>query len=503
LNNKSFLLLFFKKDVLPSSRSLRFFLLALTALRLIVAARAPLSADESYYWIWSKALAPGYLDHPPMVALWIRAGTLVAGDTPLGVRLLGPVSALLGTLLLMRAGEDFWPGRNAGVVAAVLLNATLAMNVGAVIMTPDTPLLFFWTASLAALGRLVRSGRAGWWLVFGLAAGCALDSKYTGALLGASVIVWVGVIPQARRWVRCREFWWGGLVAAAVFAPVVGWNADHGWASFAKQGGRAGDWRPAEAVRFVSELMAGQVGLATPWVALMFAAGMRFVARGFWRRDDRGEAALLASLTLLPAAVFLEHALGGRVQANWPAVMFPGAALAAAGMSLRWWRAAAAMGFLVSGAVFLQAAAAPLALPRGVDFTLIRLGGWADVAGRVFVAQAREHASFVVADEYGLASELAFRLHGPVMGVGRRWRYFALPPADLAGRIGLLVRSARADGEPDKRVWASAVSVGDIVRSRNGVVAETYRMYRVQAAAGGAAVCLPNPQTVSGKLASD
>src|SRR5664279_3412169 len=62
----------------------------LTAVRLTLSAWMPLAPDEAYYWIWSRALAPGYLDHPPMVALWIRAGTAVAGDGPLGVRLLGP-----------------------------------------------------------------------------------------------------------------------------------------------------------------------------------------------------------------------------------------------------------------------------------------------------------------------------------------------------------------------------------------------------------------------------
>ena len=75
----------------------------LTGVRLAVAGFAPLSPDEAYYWVWSRALAPGYLDHPPMVALWIGLGTLLAGDTPLGVRLLGPLSAALGSVLLARA----------------------------------------------------------------------------------------------------------------------------------------------------------------------------------------------------------------------------------------------------------------------------------------------------------------------------------------------------------------------------------------------------------------
>ena len=44
-------------------------ILALVALRLVAAAWTPLTFDEAYYWIWSKHLAGGYYDHPPMVAL--------------------------------------------------------------------------------------------------------------------------------------------------------------------------------------------------------------------------------------------------------------------------------------------------------------------------------------------------------------------------------------------------------------------------------------------------
>src|SRR5580704_12397486 len=100
-------------------------LAALTVARLLVAAVTPLSPDEAYYWVWSRALAGGYPDHPPMVALWIRVGTFVAGDGPLGVRLLAPFATALGTVLLFRAGDDFFPGRGAGLTAALLLNATL------------------------------------------------------------------------------------------------------------------------------------------------------------------------------------------------------------------------------------------------------------------------------------------------------------------------------------------------------------------------------------------
>ena len=89
-----------------------------------------------------------------MVALWIRAGTVLAGQTALGVRLLGPLAAALASWMLFDAARVLFPGTSAGLVAVMLLNASLLLGVGTVIMTPDSPLLFFWTAAFWAMARL-------------------------------------------------------------------------------------------------------------------------------------------------------------------------------------------------------------------------------------------------------------------------------------------------------------------------------------------------------------
>ena len=86
-----------------------------------MAATTPLSPDEAYYWVWSHALAPGYLDHPPMVALWIRLGTLLLGDTTLGVRLLAPLAAALGSILLAQSARHLFKDSAIGPRAAILL----------------------------------------------------------------------------------------------------------------------------------------------------------------------------------------------------------------------------------------------------------------------------------------------------------------------------------------------------------------------------------------------
>jgi 4-amino-4-deoxy-L-arabinose transferase-like glycosyltransferase len=466
-------------------------LLALTLLRLVVAAAAPLLPDEAYYWLWSRALAPGYLDHPPMVALWMRLGTAIAGDGSLGVRLLAPLSALAGSVLLWDAAECLLPGRGAGVPAAALMNATLLLGVGAVTMTPDTPLLFFWTATLWAVARARHTGEGGWWLAAGAFGGCALASKYTAALLGAGLLLWLVATREGRGWLRRWQPWAAAALALLVFAPVVAWNAAHGWASFAKQGGRTGDWQPAHAVGYLGELLGGQVALATPLVFALCAWGTWAALRAV-RRD--GAAALLACLTLLPAAVFVQHALGDRVQGNWPAVIYPSACVAAATLRSRLWRPAAALGFVMAAVVYVQVAAAPFRLPRPLDPTLAQLAGWPALARAVSAQEQRLGAAFITAEPYGVAAELArdVPLAIPVLAAGRRWSLLHLLPAPMSG-TGLFVEPARR-GLPDPALWADAELVGTLDRTRNGEVAETYHLYRVRPRPGSLPVLLPRPE---------
>src|SRR6266700_8150267 len=114
-------------------------ILALVALRLVAAAFTPITFDEAYYWMWSKNLAGGYYDHPPMVALVIRLGTMIAGDSEFGVRLVSILLALPMSFAVFRAGTILFGGRRVAATATILLNITLMAAVGTLIVTPDSP----------------------------------------------------------------------------------------------------------------------------------------------------------------------------------------------------------------------------------------------------------------------------------------------------------------------------------------------------------------------------
>ncbi len=471
-------------------------LAALTALRLAVAGMAPLAPDEAYYRVWSLVLQPGYLDDSPMVALWIRLGTWLAGPGALGVRLLGPIAAAAGSLLLVRAGTELFPERRGvGLRAALFINASLLFGAGSVIMTPDTPLLFFWTLGIFAMAKLLASGDGRWWLAAGLAAGLALDSKYTGALFLAAVGIWLLATDPGRRWLGRPEPWLGLGIAAVVFAPVIAWNASHHWASFLKQGGRVGDWRPWDALRFETELVLGQAGLATPLIFVLGVAGTWQLA-GACRRQRDPEAALVSLLTLVPAALFVQHALGDRVQGNWPSVLYPTAAIAAAwlpGAGWRRWRVpAVGLGLALTGLVYLQALAAPLALPARIDPSLRQLGGWPRFAAAIEARGRSAGAGFIATPNYGDAAELAFLQAVPVVGLGPRWAFFRLKRAAIAGETGLLLLRAGA-APPDAAAWVVLGRDGAIVRARGGAVAERFVLYRVRARRGLAGALLPGP----------
>src|ERR1700756_3559017 len=174
--------------------------LALLVLRLLAAAWTPLTFDEAYYWIWSKHLAGGYYDHPPMVALVIRAGTLIAGDTELGVRLVSILLALPMSYAVYRAAEILFGSARVAATAALLLNITLMAAVGTMIVTPDAPLLVASSFVLFFCAKLLETGRGAWWLAVGVAVGAALTAKYTAMFFGAAILIWLVTVPKNRHW---------------------------------------------------------------------------------------------------------------------------------------------------------------------------------------------------------------------------------------------------------------------------------------------------------------
>src|SRR5262245_66117342 len=97
----------------------------MTALRIVYANMIDLRTDEAYYWTWSKEHVLSFLDHPPMIAYFIRFGTAIFGDTPFGVRFADILAMLATQLLLADIARRAIHNTRASAVARLMPDARL------------------------------------------------------------------------------------------------------------------------------------------------------------------------------------------------------------------------------------------------------------------------------------------------------------------------------------------------------------------------------------------
>jgi hypothetical protein len=196
--------------------------------------------------------------------------------------------------------------------------------------------------------------------------------------------------------------------------------------------------------------------------------------------------------------VFLQHALGDRVQANWPAIVFPAAAVAASGLTAQPWRRltwpSVGLGLAICGFAFVHAATAWPPLPMKRDIVVRRLFGWPNLAAEVDAARRSVGAAFVAAEPYDVAAELAWTLPPDfaVVGTGKRWDTTTLSRTENDERLGILVRPAGYPS-PDAAEWKDWRKLAEIARSLNGEEIDRYSVFLVHRADGHRMVTLPHP----------
>ena len=103
-----------------------------------------------------------------------------------------------------------------------------------------------------------------------------------------------------RHWLLRPAPWLALALTAAIFAPVVAWNATHGWVSFLFQGSRAEPGLSFEPVRLVVNLAIQSFYFFPPiWVGLLITLGVGFKAGP---RNDRSW--LIVWLAVIPIVFF-------------------------------------------------------------------------------------------------------------------------------------------------------------------------------------------------------
>ena len=274
-------------------------LLAISAaVRGILAAWMEFGNDEVYYWTYALYPDWSHFDHPPMVGWVIQLFSLnLLLDSEFFIRLASVIFMTANTYIVFRIGKELKDALT-GLYAALLYTASIyAFVITGIFIMPDTPLMLFW---LLAFWMAVKSEKNQFLIVFGLFAGLAMLSKYSG------VFLWVGmglyILIFNRKQLKNPYLYLSLLISALCCIPILYWNLKYNFISLSFHGSRvggnvlnfstfgtelAGEFLYNNPVIFVLSVLAliaafkGRIGMAKPAQRLILCIALPMIAL-FW-----------------------------------------------------------------------------------------------------------------------------------------------------------------------------------------------------------------------------
>jgi hypothetical protein len=267
------------------------------AMNFIQAAATELLDDEAYYWIYSNFLDWGYYDHPPMIALFIKAGTLVFPGE-LGVRAF-IVVINIATLYII---QSLLEKKNDLLFYGIVLSLAIA-QVGGIIAAPDLPLLFFTALFFLLYKRFTQQMNFLNTVLLGINIAFMLYSKYHGVL-----IVLFTLLSNIKLFTKYQTYV-AGLLALAIFAPHLYWQYTHDFPSLQYHlvERNATHYRPT----YTFEYLLSQILLAGPLL------GWLFLWTAFKHKPITVTERALKFSMIGFYVFFLLSTIKGRVEANW------------------------------------------------------------------------------------------------------------------------------------------------------------------------------------------
>lgn len=288
------------------------FILATAVIRFSLAMLFPVTADESYYWLWSKHLSLSYVDHPPMVAL-INYLTTFGQANLVGLRLGVVIISTIVTLLLFYLTAELF-GKKIAFFSILLFQLIPHFLIIWLTMFVELPLVMFWTASLLIMAHIVKKQDGKLWYPLAVTIGLGYLSKYTMFLFWPCLALFLFLSPDNRFWLKRKEPYLSLLLSLLFFLPVIIWNSQHQWVSFVFHSGKvSGEVWGKNLILFIAD----QLVHFTPF--LIFA--LYGIAKYSLRKT---ETKLLLCFSLPVILLFLAASLKVKVWAHWPSAGYIG-----------------------------------------------------------------------------------------------------------------------------------------------------------------------------------
>lgn len=277
-------------------------------IRLILGWLFPLTADESYYWLWSKHLSLSYIDHPPMIA-YINYLFTLGHENLFMIRLGANIIVLLTGLTLYWLTKKIFDEEIAfwSTVLFLIIPHYLIIWLTQFV---ELPLALFWLLSIFLLYQAINNNKKIYWLGLTITLGLGYLSKYTMMLFWPALLLYVLMAPEEKIWFRRKEPYLTFIGSLLFFIPVLWWNSQHQWASFVYQSGKlTSDPLGLNILSFIGD----QLVHFSPFILFLLFPAYRFALK-----RDKGTKLLLA-FSLLPLMTFFLLSFKVKVWAHWPA----------------------------------------------------------------------------------------------------------------------------------------------------------------------------------------
>ncbi len=419
-------------------------LAGITLIRMaVIGGGIEVSGDEAHYWEWSRRLDWCYYSKPPMVAWLIKIGVTLFGNTEFGIRFMAPILSFATSIILFFLASACY-GPIAGATSAILLQIIPLFTLFGIGITPDTPLLFFWTLSLFFLHKAWTNGSIKYWLGLMISLGLGMLAKYAIIFFFLPAILLLIFTPQGRLGSKTPWPWLSFAGSFLFFTPVIYWNSQHNWVMFRHDMGHT---HATDGLTFAwkdcLEFIGGQLGIVTP-----ILAGLIIYLLMTRRRQDP----FCFWMTIPIMAGFLLKSMQGKVQPNWAMTawitgviplgyFFTGPYFK---LNIHWKRT------LSTGLMIALVATVVMHIPFIVvnipwpdnNNPLNKIIGWRQLGQKVSLTLSEmdpQTPCFIVSDRYMYSSTLAFYVEGqPItycVNLDRRMNQYDLWPG-FENRIG-------------------------------------------------------------------
>ncbi|HEY6578420.1 MAG TPA: glycosyltransferase family 39 protein [Rhizomicrobium sp.] len=373
---------------------------------------------------WGHEWQWGYYKHPPLPSWTVELFFDAFGD--LGPFLLSQI-AIAGTyLLVFLLGREFMAPRWAAA-GALLLAGVYYFSVPTPEFNHNVAQMPLWAAACLFYYKSLKTGAARWWIALGAVAGLGMLTKYSTALLLATMLAHLVVTRSARSAIFSPGPWIAILVCAAIDLPHLVWLFKNGFPTLHYAIARAGT-HARETDRFLSPLkfLAAQALDIAPAILAAAIAGF-LVWKPQVRHDENLRFLLWLGLGPAVLTVGLSLATGLGVRDMWGAPM---------------WN--------LTGLAIVQAAAARhnrVSLPRlgycTAALFVVGLGAW--LLADVFVPQIENRPARIQWPDRDLSRNFA-----------ALWQHETHRPLEIVAADGWLGGLVAMGVNPRPSVWIDA-----------------------------------------------